>query len=74
MAISLTNKEPNSVAIAYTDANILISHILILVLSSIVTAFGDPFINLHATIIFECPSNLPINDLVNDISGHHTFT
>jgi len=55
------------------DVNVLISQILMLDLSSIETQLGEVEINLHATMIAECPSNFPMNDLVNEISGHHTF-
>lgn len=57
----------------YIVLNILISQILMLDLSSIDIQFGEVDINLQATIIAECPSNFPMNDLVKEISGHHTF-
>ena len=53
---------------------VLISQILMLVLSSTLIQFGLYGINLHITIIDECPSNFPMKALVIDTSGHHTFT
>lgn len=56
----------------YIVLSVLISHILILLLSSAETQLGEALMNLHETTVLECPSSFPTNGLDSEISGHQT--